>query len=127
VKLIITASIKGAEFEPLQNIFSLNVIKAAAKKASTGLGKTIKSSSKIPATCLKKIPLTSSKGAGRTVFLLQLKNKKTVLVMIRLKNDKKIGRNMTIQNPKFKKALNKNINLILKDLSKGNYEEFELD
>jgi len=51
---------------------------------------------------------------------------KTVLVMIRLKNDKQIGANMTIKNTKFKKALDKNLNSILSDLNSGNFEEHEL-
>lgn len=46
--------------------------------------------------------------------------------MIRLKNDKQIGANMTIKNTKFKKALDKNLNSILSDLNSGNFEEHEL-
>jgi len=46
--------------------------------------------------------------------------------MIRMKNDKQIGSNMTVQNPKFKKALDKNLSLILKDLKYGDYKEYFL-
>ncbi len=126
MKLIITASIKKAEFEPLIKSFSLEAVKVAAKKALEGLGANIKSSTKIPKTVLKKIYLTSTGGAGRAVFLLQISYQKSVLVMIRLKNDKQIGANMTVKNSKFKKALDKNLDLILADLNKKNFEEYEI-
>ena len=127
MKLILTASIKKVEFEPLKRIFPLETVKVAAKKSLQGLGDNIKSSTKIPKTVLKKIYLTSTGGAGRAVFLLQISSLKSVLVMIKLKNDKQIGANMTINNPKFKKVLDKNLDLILTDLENGNFEEYELD
>jgi hypothetical protein len=127
LKLIITSSIFEAEFQPLENTFPLEAIKAAAKKSWEGLGESIKSSSKIHGTELKKVYLTSSHGAGRAIFLLQLSQEKSVLVMIRHKNDKQIGSNMTVQNPKFKKILEKNIDLILEDLKYKKYQTYDLD
>jgi hypothetical protein len=126
VKFVLTASIKKAEFESLEKIFSLEVVKIAAKKSLEGLGKEIKSSLKISSTILKKIYLTSTGGAGRAVFLLQIGNKKAVLVMIRLKSDKQIGANMTLKNPKFKKLLDKNLSLVIRDIENGDFEEFDL-
>jgi len=126
VKLVLTASIKKAEFEVLEKTFSLDVIKVATKKTLEGLGKEIKSTIKISSTTLKKIPLTSAGGAGRAVFLLKITDKNAVLVMIRLKNDKKIGVNMTVKNPEFKKALEKNLSLVVSDIENGNFEEFDL-
>ena len=126
MKLIITASIKEVEFEPSKKTFSLETVKVAAKKSLQGLGDNIKSSTKIPKTVLKKIYLTSSGGAGRAVFLLQISSQKSVLVMIRLKNDKQVGANMTVNNPKFKKVLDENLDLILADLSNKDFEEYEL-
>jgi hypothetical protein len=126
MKLILTKSIKKAEFEPNKAIYNLEIIKTAALKASQGLGKNIKSSSKIAGTQLKKLNLTSSNGAGRVIFLLKVNTEKSVLVMLRPKNDKQIGSNMSIQNPKFKKVLEHNIDMILKDLSTGEYEELEI-
>lgn len=126
MKLILTASIRKAEFEPLQQTFSLEVIKIAAKKCLEGLGTKIKSSTKIYSTTLKKIPLTSTGGAGRAVFLLQIVDDKAILVMIRLKNDKIVGENMSVDNTKFKKVFDKNLNLLITDIEENNYEEFEL-
>lgn len=126
MKLIITSWIKEAEFEPIQDIFNLEIVKMAAQKSIQGLGQTIKSSSKIAGTQLKKLYLTSSGGAGRVIFLLKINNQKAVSVMLRAKNDKQIGSNMTIQNPQFKKALDENLDRILEDLETGNYEEISL-
>ncbi|MBI5152654.1 hypothetical protein HZA39_03910 [Candidatus Peregrinibacteria bacterium] len=126
MKLILTASIKEAEFEPLKKVFPLEIVKVAAKKSLQGLGDNIKCSTKIPKTVLKKIYLTSTSGAGRAVFLLQISSQKSVLVMIKPKNDKQIGANMTVKNPKFKKILDKNLDLILTDLANKNFEEYEL-
>jgi len=126
LKLIITASIWKAEFERLAKTFPLEVLKAAAKKSLQGLGKEIKSNIKIASTILKKIPLTSTGGAGRAAFLILVDDKKAVLVMLRLKNNKQIGANMSVQNPKFNKIFGKNLTLLLKDIENGDFEEYEL-
>lgn len=126
MKLVITASLKKTEYEPLLKKVTLEILKKAAKKSLEGLGDTIKSSNKITGTLLKKIYLTTPGGAARVVFLIQINEEKSVLVMIRLKNDKKIGSNMTVDNPKFKKVLEKNLDSILRDLNLGMYEVYEL-
>lgn len=125
MKLILTASIRKLEFNVMAKTFPLESIKAAAKKSLGGLGESIKNSLEIPNTVLKKVYLTSSGGAGRAVFLLQVSLQKSVLVMIRSKNDKKVGANMTVNNPQFKKVLEKNLDLILSDLGKGDFTEFD--
>ncbi|MDD3861660.1 MAG: hypothetical protein PHP74_02105 [Candidatus Gracilibacteria bacterium] len=126
MKLVIPKSINKIEFDFLRRVFSLEIVKIAAKKALQGLGENIKNSSKAPDTYLKKLYLTSSGGAGRAIFLLKIGAEKAVLVMIRLKNDKQIGANMTVKNPEFKKVLEKNLDLILRDLRSGNYEEYDV-
>ncbi len=126
MKLVLSASIRKSEFEPSQKTFSLEIIKIAAKKCLEGLGTKIKSSNKISSTVLKKIPITSIGGAGRAIFLLQVVADKAILVMLRLKNDKNIGGNMSFENSKFKKAFDKNLTLIMKDIKSNAYEEFEL-
>ncbi len=126
MKLIITASIEKNELEPVYAVFDLEIIKIAAKKSLQGLGESIKSTAKIPGTVLKKVYLTRSGGAGRVIFLLKVKDEKSVLVMIRPKNDKQIGANMTVQNSKFIKVLERNLALILRDLKSGNYKEMGL-
>ncbi|MFA5792356.1 MAG: hypothetical protein WC897_00615 [Candidatus Gracilibacteria bacterium] len=124
MSLIITKSIKKSEFEPLRKIFSLEALTLVANKALSGLGDTIHGS-KIPGTILKKMYLTSSNGAGRSVFLLQVDDRSAVLVLLRQKKDKLVGSNMTIKNIHFKKTLSKNLDSILTDLNNGDYEEYE--
>ena len=126
MRLIITESINKTEFLPCKKIFSLKIIQTAAKKALRGIGKQIKSSAKIPKTRLQKLSLTSSGGAGRVIFLLETSSEISVLVILKNKKDKTIGRNMTIKNPRFKKMLERNIDLVLRDIIKKNYEEYEL-
>ncbi|MCX6734334.1 MAG: hypothetical protein NTZ25_00295 [Candidatus Peregrinibacteria bacterium] len=126
MKLIITDSIYEKEFKPLELIFPIDLMKLAAKKSMCGLGENIKNSSKIPSTILKKVYLTSSGGAGRAIFLLQIGGENSFLVILRLKNDKKVGENMTISNPKFKKVLEKNLDLIFEEIKQGRYREFEI-
>lgn len=126
MKLIITSSIREVEMALLEPVFSLDTIKICAKKSLLGLGNTIKSSFKIQGTCLKKIDITSPGGAGRVVFLLQIGLGRAVLVMLKPKKDKKIRMNMTVKNPHFKNLLSRNLDLILKDLTAGNYSEYDI-
>jgi len=90
------------------------------------LGDNIKGSLKTPGTSLKKLYLTSTGGAGREIFLIQVDEETSVLVLLRKKSDKQIGVNMTIQNPKFAKILDKNLHLILRDLEMGNFLEYSI-
>lgn len=126
MRLIITSAIYKAEFEVLEKTFTLNVVKVAAKKALCGIGDRIKSSVNILSTTLAKVPLTGAGGAGRAIFLLKIADKIAVLVMIRMKNDKKIGANMSVQNPKFRRVLEKYLTLIVEGIKRGDFEEFEL-
>ena len=118
MELIVTKTVEEKELEPLKNVINLEILKNAAKKSIEGLGESIKTAVKIPETLLKKVYLTTSGGAARSIFLLKIKEDKTVLVMIRMKNDKKVGVNMVIDNPKLES--------ILKDLALGNYKKITL-
>jgi hypothetical protein len=124
--LIITSSINKKEFQPFKDIFSLDILKRAAIQSLSGIGIDIKSSKKIPNTKLRKIDITSKGGSGRVIFLLETYNRDIILVMVRHKNDKKIGANMTIKNKFFCRDLEKNLDLILRDLKNENYIEYDL-
>ncbi len=126
MRLVITDSIFVSEFESFQRLFNLDCIKEASKKALQGLGKTIKNSNKLKGSILKKINLTSTAGAGRAVFLIIVENGDCVLVVVRHKNDKKIGFNTSIENPYFEKLLNKNLDLIIGDLENNNFKSYNL-
>jgi hypothetical protein len=120
MKLIIPHSLLKSEFLPYKNTFSLEVLKSAAKKALSGMGIAIKGS-KLQKTKLRKLNLTSPSGAGRVLFLLQIKGQENaILLILRAKNDKQIGENMSTNNKKFNTVLHKNTDLMLEDLHKKN-------
>jgi len=93
--------------------FSEGQLRKAAQKAYGGLGVDIPVS-------MKKVYLTSKSVAGRVLFLVKKEKGAVVLVLIRIKNDK-VGENMSYKNPDFTKALDKNLPLILKEISEGEY------
>ena len=124
--LIITESIKKKELESQEKVFPFDIVLKAASHACKGIGIEIKSSTKVKNSKLIKINLTSHSSAGRAIFLLEVNENDTILVMLRQKNDKKIGENMTVKNKYFKEELNKNLDLILTDIEKGLFEEFEI-
>lgn len=126
MKLIVTHSIDKLELNPLANTFPVEAVKAAAQKSLGGLGENVKNTKKLSSTTLSKVYLTSTGGAGRAIFLLQISSEEAILVMIRLKNDKQVGANMTVKNPKFEKVLEKNLDLILSDLKSGSFVAYEL-
>jgi hypothetical protein len=124
--LIVADSIKKRELNPLKKVFPFDAVLKAASHASKGMGIEIKSPTKIQNSKLIKINLTSPSSAGRAVFLLELNDDDLLLVMLRTKNDKKIGENITVKNKYFKEELEKNLNLILSDIKNNNYEIFEI-
>ena len=127
MKLIIPHSLRKSEFLPNKKTFSLEILKAAAHKALCGVGTIIKSPKKVPKTSLEKLNLTSSQEAGRVLFLVQIEGQNNaILLMLRAKNDKQIGKNMTVKNQKFANSLEKNIDLMIKDLLEKNYDEYPL-
>jgi len=126
VRLILTRSIVLREYCGYENIFPLEVIKKAARKALGGLGNLIRNPFKYPFTILRKIPLTAPGGAGRAIFLIQTRDNDAVLVLLRLKNDKLIGNNISLHNKRLIILLKSNLDMILEDLGNGSYEEFGL-
>lgn len=126
MKLVVTDSIKKLELEPHENMFGLEVVKAAAKKALGGLGVRIKNTFRIKGTEVVKVHITSPSGAGRVIFLIQISNVNAALLLLRHKNDKKIGANMSIENPHFRKILDRRITCVLSDLRDDRYGVFDL-
>lgn len=121
--LIICNSIQSKELEPLNQYFDLKTIRLSALKAQKGLGDSI--SSPVKNSQVIKIYLTG-KPAGRACFLLFTKSGDVIPLILRLKKEKKIGENMSLQNPELTKLLAKNIKIALHDIKADNYEEFEL-
>jgi hypothetical protein len=124
--LVITHSIFKLEYGPLSRTYPLESIKSAAKQVIGGLGINLKNTKKIPHTKLIKIDITSSGGAGRCAFLLQLKDDIAVLIAIRNKNDRKIGRNMTVKNQNFANMLEKYYNIIFDEIRDDKFYKYAL-
>lgn len=126
MKLILAKSVELREFNQYKDIFSLDTIKEAARKALQGIGNKIKNPFKISSTCLYKIYITSTGGAGRAIFLVLIKQDNAVLALLRMKKDKQIGFNMSMSNTKFKNLLGGNLSRIMKDLEIGDFKVFDL-
>ena len=85
--------------------------------------------SMIPNSKIIKHKLTWKHWAWRVVYLLMIQdwNEKAVYpVILKHKNDKEIWDNMSYKNKKFCSLLNKNLNLILKDIEQWDFEDFEI-
>jgi hypothetical protein len=124
--LIVCDSIEKKELKPLENYFSFNDIKEASLKAKKGLGIEIKGSF-MKATKLVKVYLTGKRGAGRIVFLVLIHKDHYVPIILRLKNDKLIGNNISIKNSAFEKLLNKYLNYVQEDINNGNFSKYEME
>ncbi len=120
MKLIITDHILKKE---LAN-FSLAVIKKAAHKALTGLAKEIKSP--IQHSSFRKVNITHP-SAGRSLFLVTVKNSTAILVLIRQKNDKEIVTNLLLQNPKFQELIKRRIPKIREEIRAQKFKEYRLN
>ena len=97
------------------------IIKAYAK----GIFTKIKGEQLPSGTSLIKIYTTTICGAGRLVFLVDMKSMDGFFLFFRAKNDP-IGFNITIKNLKFKSVLHRYLKLLQKDLHDKNYEAFEV-
>ena len=126
MKLLIPHSLLRSEYEPLREMVPFDILKKSARKCLEGLGNAIKTTKKISGTILKKVYITAPGGAARVIFLLQVSASSAVFVMIRMKNDKQIGANMTVDNKKFKKILERNLEDVLNDLAADQYDVFDL-
>lgn len=81
----------------------------------------IKGESLPAGTRLVKAYGTSSGGARRVVYLLASGDGDFLLLFCRSKNDE-IGKNITIKNPVFRKALQKHLAMLKTDLKSGKYK-----
>ena len=122
MKLIVPYSIKKLDLS--DNVFSIHILKSAAKKSLLGLGYNIKH----PETelMISKISITTKTASARALYLLQIEKKIAILILVRKKSDKVLGQNLSIKNPKLESILNKYLDLTFKDLKTNNYQEFEI-
>lgn len=122
MKIILCHSILKKEINPLIKYFSKGDIKKYAEKAARGLGVQIKGSL-IPSTRLVKVYMTGKRGAGRMIVLIFIKKDYYLPILVRLKKDKIVRRNLSKENQAFQALLENNMTLVMNDLEKGNFEE----
>ena len=123
--LLLSKYIAKHEYKPNQKYFSIDDLIAGAKKITKGLGKKISISKKDRSFHFFKVRI-GSKVKGRMIVFFVLENTKVVPLLIRLKKDKKIGMNMSPENPNVVSQINKNLDYVIKDIENDNFEEFEI-
>jgi hypothetical protein len=121
--LIISESIRKREFK--RGKISAEDLSALLRTARFDLGTLIKGSQLPSGTQLIKAYATTPNGPRRVVYLLAVEQGDLFLLFYRSKNDP-IGRNITIHNPVFKKALHDHLDLLLTDISEGHLEIHEI-
>ncbi|MBI5414893.1 hypothetical protein HZA38_05270 [Candidatus Peregrinibacteria bacterium] len=121
--LILTKYTAKHELEPLLRQFTLDDILEGARKVLKNLATPIRNPVKLEGYRFFKVRI-GRKAKGRMIVFLVTENKKVVPVLIRLKKDKIFGMNMSLNNPEVVRELRKNIDFILRDIEKKEYQEF---
>jgi hypothetical protein len=119
--LIIGNSIRKKEFGEIIPNDDLEIIIRSAK---VELATPIKGEGIPKGTRLLKAYATSSTGARRIVFLVEVEEGDLFLLFYRDKKDK-IGANITIKNKTFKSQLWKHMDGLLSDIESGDFETIE--
>lgn len=119
--LIIGSSIRRKEFGEVIPEDDLEIIVRSTKVELTT---PIKGKGIPQGTRLLKAHATSSKGARRIVFLLEVEGGDMFLLFYRDKKDK-VGANITIKNKAFKSQLWKHLDGLLADIEAGDFETIE--
>ena len=121
--LILTKTIAKHELAPLSRFIHLKDVLEGAIKIKKGLA--IETKSLARGFRFYKVRIGRKNRARMIVFLLT-ESKKVVPILIRLKKNKIFGMNMAMNNPKVVDQINKNMDRILEDIQKKEYEEFSL-
>jgi len=74
---------------------------------------------------LIKVYATTVTWARRIVYLIDVKSGDVFFLFLRTKNDR-IGSNITINNPEFKKKLQEYLTILFEDLENDNFQVMEI-
>lgn len=121
--LLLTKYIAKHELAPLSRFVDLEDVLDGAEKALKGLATEVKAPSNARAFRFFKVRIGQRNGARMIVFLVT-ESQKVVPVLIRLKKDKIFGTNMSANNSEVVSQLNKNMDRIIDNIQKEEYEEF---
>jgi len=100
-------------------------MKEVIKNTSKGIYTLIKGENLPRNSKLVKIYSTTIQGAKRIVLLIEMVSGDSFFLFYRSKNDK-IGQNISIQNPIFKKELHKHLLILTEDLRVKNCSVFDV-
>ena len=123
--VVLTQYVSRHELAPLWRYLTLEDVLAGSQKVSQGLAVTTKPPRPLPGFRFYKVRLGKQQSARMIVFVV-LENKKIVPLLIRLKKDKLLGMNLAMNNPALVRALNKNLDQVLNDIERKNYQEFPI-
>lgn len=124
MRILLCKSILKNEVSPLLKYFSRGDIKKYVNKVKKGLGTEIKGST-IPGTKIVKVYMTGTSTAGRMIVLIYVQKQYYLPVIVRLKKDKIVGRNLSTKNESFQELLEKNLEAVQQDLQNRDFEELE--
>ena len=119
--LVLSDYIVKHELKPLKRCFGLRDLMIGAKKVLSGLGQEVNFNADYN---FFKVRIGSRVKGRMIVFVVA--NKKVVPLLIRLKKDKKIGMNMSANNTAVVEQVDRNLQNVIKDIEKGNFQEFEI-
>lgn len=73
---------------------------------------------------LIKVYATTTQGARRIVYLIDVQSGDVFFLFLRSKNDR-LGENITIKNPEFKKKLEEYLAILAEDIGGDNFDILE--
>ena len=114
--IIIAHKIKRREFKG--GVIPLHDLELILGSFRAGIFTVIKGENLPKASRLVRIYATTVGGARRIVYLVDVTNNDAFFLFYRTKNDK-IGKNISIQNPEFRKKLLSYLNLLDADVEAG--------
>lgn len=121
--LVLTKYIAKHEFEPLRRFLKLDDLLSGARKVIKGLAVLTKPPQNLGGFRFFKVRI-GKKNSARMIVFVVTENKKVIPVLIRLKKDKIFGMNMAMNNPKVVNQINKNLDHVLDDINRKQYQEF---
>lgn len=119
--IIISHRIRKSEFK--RGIISEHHLDKIISGYRKGVATLIKGQSLPQSSSLIKVYATTIDGARRIVYLVDEGSQDAFLLFYRSKNDK-IGENISIKNPYFRRALQKYLKVLGEDIENNNYESY---
>ncbi|MFH1534247.1 MAG: hypothetical protein ABID64_04940 [Nitrospirota bacterium] len=123
--LILSSYIDKHELKPLQKYFSIDDLSRGAQKVLRGLGQKITPLKEKGEYHFFKVRIGNGV-KGRMIVFVVSKSRKVVPLLIRLKKDKKMGMNMSANNPHVVSQIEKNLEHVIEDIEQGKFKEFGL-